>query len=92
MWYNPEQEDAMQIQIADETLVQQIEQFARQLQRSPEEVILEAIRTYMQRLLSEKQAEVDQTLAAWRDVYAGLSDEEIDEIEAIALDRSQFMN
>jgi len=82
----------MQIQIADETLVQQIEQFARQLQRSPEEVILEAIRTYMQRLLSEKQAEVDQTLAAWRDVYAGLSDEEIDEIEAIALDRSQFMN
>jgi hypothetical protein len=92
MWYNPEQEDAMQIQIADETLVQQIEQFARQLQRSPEEVILEAIRTYMQRLLSEKQAEVDQTLAAWREVYAGLSDEEIDEIEAIALDRSQFMN
>lgn len=82
----------MHIQIMDERLIQQIEQFARQIQRTPEEVILEAIRAYMQCLLAEKQDEVDQALSAWHDVYAGFSDEEIDEIEAIVLDRSQFMN
>ena len=31
-------------------------------------------------------------LEAWHQVYSGFSDDEIKEIEAIALDRSQFMN
>ena len=30
-------------------------------------------------------------LAAWQRVYAGLSDEDIAEVEKIALDRSQFL-
>jgi predicted DNA-binding antitoxin AbrB/MazE fold protein len=33
----------------------------------------------------------EDALQAWQQVYAGLSDEEIAEIEAIALDRSNFM-
>ncbi|HEV3175375.1 MAG TPA: antitoxin family protein [Stellaceae bacterium] len=39
--------------------------------------------------LGEMQA--DDDLAAWRRVYAGLSDEDIDEVEKIALDRSRFL-
>jgi predicted DNA-binding antitoxin AbrB/MazE fold protein len=31
------------------------------------------------------------TLAGWRAVYAGLSEADVTEIEAIALDRSHFM-
>lgn len=33
----------------------------------------------------------DQELESWRQVFAGLSDKEISEIESIALDRSHFM-
>jgi len=33
----------------------------------------------------------DQELESWHQVYAGLSDKEISEIESIALDRSHFM-
>jgi len=33
----------------------------------------------------------DQELESWHQVYAGLSDKEISEIETIALDRSHFM-
>ena len=33
----------------------------------------------------------DQALKAWHKVYEGLSDQEIAEIESIALDRSHFM-
>ena len=33
----------------------------------------------------------DQELESWHQVYAGLSDQEISEIESIALDRSHFM-
>lgn len=33
----------------------------------------------------------EEALRAWQQVYAGLSEEEIAEIEAIALDRSNFM-
>ncbi len=38
---------------------------------------------------SEDDAEAK--LAAWHQVYAGLSEQEIAEVEAIALDRSHFM-
>jgi len=34
----------------------------------------------------------DEALQAWEQVYAGLSEEEIAEIERIALDRSRFMH
>ena len=33
----------------------------------------------------------DQELESWHRVYAGLSEQEIGEIESIALDRSHFM-
>jgi predicted DNA-binding antitoxin AbrB/MazE fold protein len=33
----------------------------------------------------------DQELESWHQVYDGLSDKEISEIESIALDRSHFM-
>jgi predicted DNA-binding antitoxin AbrB/MazE fold protein len=33
----------------------------------------------------------DETLPAWHQVYEGCTDEEIAQIEAIALDRSHFM-
>lgn len=33
----------------------------------------------------------DEMLEAWQRVYAGLSDEEVSQAEAIALDRSRFM-
>ena len=33
----------------------------------------------------------DQELESWHQVYAGLSDKEISEIESIAFDRSHFM-
>ena len=39
--------------------------------------------------LGEKDA--DDELAAWHRVYAGLSDEDIAEVEKIALDRSRFL-
>jgi len=39
--------------------------------------------------LGEKPAEDE--LAAWHQVYAGLSDEDIAEVETIALDRSRFL-
>jgi hypothetical protein len=32
----------------------------------------------------------DSELAAWQEVYAGLSEDEIAEIESLALDRSRF--
>ncbi len=35
--------------------------------------------------------DVEAKLAAWHQVYAGLSEQEISEVEAIALDRSHFM-
>lgn len=35
-------------------------------------------------------AEAEAVLSAWHAVYEGLSDEEISEVEAIALDRSNF--
>ena len=47
-----------------------------------------------QRVTVEIQAEPetspDDALAAWQRVYEGLSDEQIREIEEIALDRSRF--
>lgn len=33
----------------------------------------------------------DQELESWHQVFAGLSDKDIEEIESIALDRSHFM-
>jgi predicted DNA-binding antitoxin AbrB/MazE fold protein len=42
----------------------------------------------IQPLLLEKP---DQELESWHQVYAGLSDQEISEIESIALDRRHFM-
>jgi predicted DNA-binding antitoxin AbrB/MazE fold protein len=33
----------------------------------------------------------EQTLNRWEQVYAGLTDEEVAEVEAIALDRDNFM-
>jgi predicted DNA-binding antitoxin AbrB/MazE fold protein len=33
----------------------------------------------------------DETLRAWLGVYAGLDDEDVAEVEAIALDRGRFM-
>ena len=40
--------------------------------------------------LSLEEAKGEDILALARQVYAGLSEKEIDEIEAIALDRSHF--
>jgi predicted DNA-binding antitoxin AbrB/MazE fold protein len=37
------------------------------------------------------QEKSGETLAAWRQVYAGFSEESVAEVEAIALDRSHFM-
>ena len=34
---------------------------------------------------------VTDTLAAWQQVYAGLSDTDVTEVEAIVLDREHFM-
>jgi len=34
---------------------------------------------------------VDKHLAAWHDLYKGFSDAEVEEIETIVLDRSNFM-
>jgi predicted DNA-binding antitoxin AbrB/MazE fold protein len=42
-------------------------------------------------LYVEPEMEPQATLRRWRDVYAGLSDEEIAEVEAIVLDRSRFL-
>jgi predicted DNA-binding antitoxin AbrB/MazE fold protein len=33
----------------------------------------------------------DEALRAWLGVYEGLAEEDVDEVEAIALDRSRFM-
>jgi hypothetical protein len=81
----------MHIQIRDETLVQQIEQAAQQAQHTPEEIVLKAVRMYIQQLLGDEQDDASQTLLAWQSVYDGLSDDEVDEVELIALNRSQFM-
>lgn len=35
--------------------------------------------------------EPDEALVAWQQVYAGLSEEDVAEVEHIALDRSHFM-
>lgn len=35
--------------------------------------------------------EPDEALLAWQQVYAGLSEEDVVEVERIALDRSHFM-
>ena len=40
-------------------------------------------------LPAEKKAA--NTLAAWHQVYEGLSDDDVSEVEAIALDRVHFM-
>ena len=48
-----------------------------------------------QRVLLEIQTEPEDkaasTLEGWHQVYAGLSEEEIAEVEAIALDRDHFL-
>ena len=75
----------MHIQIRDETLVQQIEQAAQQIRGTPEEIILKAIRTYIQQFLADEQDDINQTLLAWQAVYAGLPDDQVDAIEVIAL-------
>lgn len=36
------------------------------------------------------EADADRQLQAWRQVYDGLSEEEIGDVEAVALDRSRF--
>ncbi len=41
--------------------------------------------------LHDPPAEDDRPLEAWHRVYEGLSEDQIVEIEAIALDRSRFM-
>ncbi len=41
-------------------------------------------------ILAEPETSPDDALAAWQRVYEGLSDEQIREIEEIALDRSRF--
>ena len=43
------------------------------------------------RAVLRTEADVERELQAWAGVYDGLSDEEIAEVEAIALDRSNFM-
>jgi predicted transcriptional regulator len=50
MCYNNDQEDTMVIQLVSEDLVRQIEHLARQMQRTPEEVITEAVCMYEERL------------------------------------------
>ena len=40
---------------------------------------------------AEAQAEAEEALRAWEEVYAGLSEGEIAELEALILDRSSFM-
>ena len=42
-------------------------------------------------LLDTSFDSIDKHLAAWRQLYEGFSDEEVDEVEAIVLDRSNFM-
>ncbi len=42
-------------------------------------------------LLDTSFDSVDKHLDAWRQLYEGFTDEEVDEIEAIVLDRSNFM-
>ncbi len=49
----------MIIQLVDENLVRQIEQLARQVQRTPEEVITEAVCMY------EKRLQVDAVTPFW---------------------------
>ncbi|HXU32915.1 MAG TPA: antitoxin AF2212-like protein [Thermoanaerobaculia bacterium] len=41
-------------------------------------------------ILAEPETSPDDALAAWQRVYEGLSDDQIQEIEEIALDRSHF--
>lgn len=40
----------------------------------------------------EGSEEPKSALSEWQSVYAGLSEEEVGEVEKIALDRSRFMN
>ena len=42
-------------------------------------------------LLDTSFDSVDQHLAAWHQLYEGFSDKEVEEIETIVLDRSNFM-
>lgn len=37
-----------------------------------------------------REPDADSVLAGWHRVYEGLSDEEVAEVEAVALDRSRF--
>ena len=41
--------------------------------------------------IEELSESFEETLKAWEQIYEGLSDKEISEIEAIILDRSNFM-
>jgi predicted DNA-binding antitoxin AbrB/MazE fold protein len=42
-------------------------------------------------ILSPATDEPEETLLAWQQVYAGLSEEDIAEVEQVALNRSRFM-
>ncbi len=44
------------------------------------------------RLTGETEAALDDVLALAEQVYAGLSDEEVDDVERIALDRRSFFD
>lgn len=52
--------------------------------------LIERIMPLLEQELMTPQSTHD-TLSAWADVYAGLSDKEIMEVERLALDRSHFM-
>jgi predicted transcriptional regulator len=59
MCYNNDQEDMMVIQLVNEDLIRQIEQLAKQVRRTPEEVITEAVHMY------EEQLQIDDATPFW---------------------------
>ena len=82
----------MNIQINDPDLIEKITQISELRDLSPEALIKAAIETYTKQLSATPSSEMQsQALLGWQAVYEGLTEEEIEAVEAIALDRSQFI-
>ncbi|MEM7027984.1 MAG: hypothetical protein AAF629_00220 [Chloroflexota bacterium] len=81
----------MNIQITDPNLIAQIKQLSTQNHLSPERLIKLALEALLKEATPPEPTADQEQLLAWQTVYDGLDDDLIEQVEAIALNRRQFM-
>ncbi len=74
----------------DTTKLEELASLVKQLSPLDKVRLIERIMPLLEQELMTPQSAQD-TLSAWEEVYAGLSEKEIGEVERLSLNRSHFM-